>query len=66
VNDQILFKVLLSTINFIRDYFCFFNDAELKIFTTEKNNNHFINMRELQNLINNIEMNSEVILIRKT
>jgi hypothetical protein len=39
----------------------FSNDAELKNITTEKNYNHVINLRNLQHLINHIEMNSEVI-----
>jgi hypothetical protein len=39
----------------------FSNDAELKDITTEKNYNHVINLRDLQYLINDIEMNSEVI-----
>jgi hypothetical protein len=39
----------------------FSNDAELKNITTEKNYNHVINLRDLQQLINNIEVNSEVI-----
>jgi hypothetical protein len=38
----------------------FSNDAELKNITTEKNYNHVINLRDLQHLINDIEMSSEV------
>ncbi len=39
----------------------FSNDAELKNIRTEKKYNYVINLRDLQQLINNIEVNSEVI-----
>jgi hypothetical protein len=39
----------------------FSNDAELKNIKTDKHYNYVVNLRDLKNLINDVEMNSEVI-----